>query len=167
MGTRIKLIKDINYPKLLEFSAEMRSSNELNFKVAYAELMSALCKDMDENEEYIDILQDAKELSYAVVNFVNAVRFDKDVVKYHKELDNALEDYYGGVSWENYYDEDEDEYYLISSVYWNRMQWVSDALVGSNLSEETAEYFRLMNSAIPKIINLLDFESTDFKNYFL
>lgn len=176
MRNAIKKIRHINYSKLIEVAKHIPQDSLINFQVAFAEMMNNLNKDAEENEEYITYLDEARDLTYTIVNFINAVRYSVNektyeiesdflIKKYRNKLEKEFDFYDRTIHWENYYDEDLDEYFLLSSVYWNRMQWVSDGLTGYNLSDKTRHYFWLMNTAIPKVINLVDAQATDLKQY--
>ncbi len=60
----------------------------------------------------------------------------------------------GGLSWENFYDDETGKPYSLGGMYYNKLQWIIE---GDNAAEkETVEFAKLMVDTLPKFLDAVE-----------
>lgn len=74
----------------------------------------------EEDEEYLGYLEEASAILL--------------IVKGRRSVKKKLLEYINHLSWENFWDDEEDKAYSLGSMFWNKMQWISEGCKNMKVS---------------------------------
>jgi len=126
------------------------------FRIKYPETDLALLK--EKVEECINIINPTREEDVDDEHYDNIVQLNDilDIVKDHDvvRMKENISKFIGGLSWDNFFDDETKKPYSLGSMFYNKLQWACEHY--AFIHDEVVEILGAMLETIPAYLNEIE-----------